>query len=89
MTLPLFAYPHQNAAYLENLCSRILKEQSDPNRFAVYSKFQNVVRVHYSHLTKEQAQSEVDRMNSQCSNSGHPAIYWLESHHPECVFSIS
>jgi hypothetical protein len=56
--------------------------------FAVYSKFQNVVRVHYSHLTEDQAQNEVDRMNAYCVDSGHPAIYWYEDHHPECMFVI-
>ena len=27
MTLPEFQYPHQNAAYLERLCRRILESQ--------------------------------------------------------------
>lgn len=31
--------------------------------FAIYSKHQNVVRVHYSHLTKQQADDEVERLN--------------------------
>lgn len=57
--------------------------------FAVYSKFQNQVRVHYSHLTESQAQGEVDRMNDHCSERGFPAIYWCEEHHPESTFVIA
>ena len=57
--------------------------------FAVYSKFQNQVRVHYSHLTESQAQGEVDRMNDHCSERGFPAIYWCEEHHPESIFVIN
>jgi hypothetical protein len=34
--------------------------------FAIYSKHQNVVRVHYSHLTEQQADDEVERLNWSC-----------------------
>ena len=56
--------------------------------FAVFSKAANVVRVHYSHLTEAQAQSEVDRMNDHCTQSGYPATYWYEDHHPEAIYVI-
>jgi len=56
--------------------------------FAVFSKYKNQVRVHYSHLTEEQAQNEVDRMNSHCADRGYPATYWCEEHHPDAVYVI-
>ena len=56
--------------------------------FAIYSKLQNVVRVHYSHLTEDQAENEVQRLNSHLSSIGQTAVYWCEDHHPECVFVI-
>jgi hypothetical protein len=31
MTLPEFQYPHQNSAYLESLCRRILENQAKQN----------------------------------------------------------
>lgn len=31
MTLPEFQYPHQNSAYLERLCRRILENQAKEN----------------------------------------------------------
>jgi hypothetical protein len=54
--------------------------------FAIYSKHQNVVRVHYSHLTEQQADDEVERLNWSCTEAGLPAVYWSEQHHPDCVF---
>ena len=56
--------------------------------FAIYSKFNNQTQVHYSHLTEDQAENEVDRLNSSCAQNGLPAIYWCEAHHPEHVFVI-
>jgi hypothetical protein len=56
--------------------------------YAVFSKVANVVRVHYSHLTEKQAQNEVDRMNDHCTQSGYPAIYWFEDHHPDAIYVI-
>jgi hypothetical protein len=56
--------------------------------FAVFSKYNHQVRVHYSHLTEDQAQNEVDRMNDHCAQNGYPATYWYEDHHPECVYVI-
>lgn len=57
--------------------------------FAIYSKHQNVVRVHYSHLTEQQADDEVDRLNWLCTESGLPAVYWAEQHHPDCIFVLA
>ena len=57
--------------------------------FAIYSKVHNVTRVHYSHLTEQQAQDEVDRLNNHCGDAGFPRVYWSEQHHPECVFVIA
>lgn len=56
--------------------------------FAVFSRFQNQVRVHYSHLTEEQARNEVDRMNDHLSFYGRPAACWYEIHHPEAIYVI-
>jgi len=56
--------------------------------FAIYSKHANVVRVHYSHLTESQADVEVERLNSHLQKVGKPAVFWAESHHPDCVFVI-
>jgi hypothetical protein len=57
--------------------------------FAIYSKTNNVVRVHYSHLTEQQADDEVDRLNDHCRDSGLPQVYWSEDHHPDCTFVIN
>ena len=54
--------------------------------FAIYSKLQNVVRVHY--LTESQAQNEVERLNSHLQSVGQTAVFWAEDHHPDCVFVI-
>jgi hypothetical protein len=56
--------------------------------FAIYSKVANVVRVHYSHLTEDQAENEVQRLNSHLQSIGQTAVYWCEDHHPEHVFVI-
>jgi phage-related protein len=56
--------------------------------FAIYSKVANVVRVHYSHLTEDQAENEVQRLNSHLQSAGQTAVFWAEQHHPECVFVI-
>lgn len=56
--------------------------------YAIYSKAANVVRVHYSHLTEEQADNEVERLNSHLGDLGHPSVFWTEEHHPDCVFVI-
>ena len=56
--------------------------------FAIYSKVANVVRVHYSHLTEDQAENEVYRLNSHLSSIGQTAVFWAEQHHPEHVFVI-
>jgi len=56
--------------------------------FAIYSKSANVVRVHYSHLSENQAEDEVNRLNSHLQNVGQSALFWAESHHPDCVFVI-
>lgn len=56
--------------------------------FAIYSRVENVVRVHYTHLTESQADDEVDRLNSHLQSKGHPAAFWSESHHPDCTFVI-
>jgi len=56
--------------------------------FAIYSKTNNVVRVHYSHLTEKEAVDEVDRLNDHLTERGLPATYWYESHHPDCIFVI-
>jgi hypothetical protein len=56
--------------------------------FAIYSKLQNVVRVHYSHLTEDQAENEVQRLNSHLQSIGQTAVFWAEQHHPEHVFVI-
>ena len=57
--------------------------------FAIYSKANNVIRVHYSHLTETVADDEVDRLNSNLNANGQTAIYWSEQHHPDCVFVIN
>ena len=46
----------------------------------------DVVRVVYSHLTKQQAIDEVERLASACNERGLPANHWYEQHHPDCVF---
>jgi hypothetical protein len=56
--------------------------------FAIYSKVANVVRVHHSHLTEDQAENEVQRLNSHLRDVGQTAVFWAEPHHPECVFVI-
>jgi hypothetical protein len=56
--------------------------------FAIYSKLQNVVRVHYSHLTESQAEMETQRLNSHLQSVGQTAVFWAEQHHPEHVFVI-
>lgn len=56
--------------------------------FAIYSKVENVVRVHYSHLTESQADNEVERLNSHLQSVGQTAVFWSESHHPDCTFVI-
>lgn len=57
--------------------------------WAIYSRYSNQpTRVHYSHLTEQQADDEVDRLNSHCSEAGLPAVYWTEPHHPDCTFVI-
>ena len=56
--------------------------------FAVYGKYNNVTRVHYSHLTEQEADDEVERLNWSCTEAGLPAIYWSEQHHPDSVFVI-
>ena len=59
------------------------------NCYAILSKHcNNPARIHYNHLTKNQAQYEVDPLNSQLSDRGFPAIYWMEDHHPENVYVI-
>ena len=59
------------------------------NCYAIFSKHgHNPGRIHYHHLTEEQAQDEVDRLNSCLTDRGSPAIYWCEQHHPDCVFVI-
>lgn len=57
--------------------------------FAIFSKVANVTRVHYSHLSQDVAEAEVERLNSHCSRYGQPAVYWCEDHHPEAVYVIS
>jgi hypothetical protein len=56
--------------------------------WAVYSRFQGVVSVHYSHLTEQQAEDEVDRVNGHLQAMGRFASFWAEQHHPEAVFVI-
>jgi hypothetical protein len=56
--------------------------------YAIFSKVANIVRVHYSHLTESQAESEVDRLNSHLQSIGHSAVYWFEDHHPEAIYVI-
>jgi len=56
--------------------------------FAIYSKLQNVVRVHYSHLTEEVAENEVQRLNSHLLSNGQTAVFWAEQHHPEAQYVI-
>jgi len=56
---------------------------------AIYSKHNNVVRVHYSHLTEQQADNEIERLNGLCTANGAPAIYWHEPHHPDHIFVIA
>ena len=56
--------------------------------FAIYSKVANVVRVHYSHLTEDQAENEVQRLNSHLQSIGQTAVFRAEQHHPEHVFVI-
>ncbi len=56
--------------------------------YAIFSKVANVVRVHYSQLTEEQAENEVERLNSHCNSNGLSAVYWFEDHHPEAVYVI-
>ena len=57
--------------------------------WAIYSRFQGEVSVHYSHLTKQQAEDEVDRLNSHLSALGRVQSFWAEQHHPEAVFVIA
>jgi len=56
--------------------------------FAIFSEYNNQVQVHYSHLTEEQAQNEVDRLNDLCHYYGRPAVHWCEEHHPDAVYVI-
>ena len=56
--------------------------------FAIYSKVANVVRVHYSHLTEDQAENEVQRLNSHLRSVGQTAVFWAEQHHPEAQYVI-
>ena len=56
--------------------------------FAIYSKLQNVVRVHHSHLTESQAENEVERLNSHLQSVGQTAVFWAEPHHPEAQYVI-
>lgn len=57
--------------------------------WAVYSRFQGQpTRVHYSHLSQQQAEGEADRMNRHASYYGRMACAWAEPHHPACVFVI-
>lgn len=59
--------------------------------FAIYSKdpTSGIVRVHYSHLTENEADREVERLNDHLRDRGIPAVYWSESHHPDCTFVIN
>lgn len=57
--------------------------------YAIYSKTNNVTRVHYSHLSESEAINEVDRLNDGLRDSGIPANFWYEEHHPECIFVIA
>ena len=60
------------------------------DQFAIYSKCEHgYVRVHYVHLTEQQAEDEVERLNGHLLERGHPAVYWAEKHHPDAVFVIS
>jgi hypothetical protein len=56
--------------------------------WAVYSRHQGVVSVHYSHLTEQQAQDEADRVNGHLQAMGRVCCWWAEEHHPEHVFVI-
>ena len=56
--------------------------------FAIFSKVSNTVRVHYAHLTEDQAENEVQRLNSHLQSVGQPAVYWCEDHHPEAQYVI-
>lgn len=59
------------------------------NCYAIFSKQDhNPARVHYHHLTENQAQDEVDRLNSHLADRGLPSIYWMEDHHPENIYVI-
>lgn len=61
------------------------------NNFAVYFKAHNVTSVRYANLSEQDAQDEVDRINSGLADSGIPSwvgCAWVEQHHPEAVFII-
>jgi hypothetical protein len=57
--------------------------------YAIFSKVANQVRVHYSHLTQDQAENEVERLNDHLTENGRTAVYWCEDHHPDCVYIIN
>jgi len=54
--------------------------------FAIYSRHWGEVSVHYSHLTEQQAEDEVDRLNAHLRDMGRVQCFWAEQHHPEAVF---
>ena len=57
--------------------------------WAIYQRFDGQpTTVMYSHLTEQQAQDEVDRINAHLQDRGIPACLWAEQHHPQSVFVI-
>ena len=56
--------------------------------WAIYSKTEGVVRVHYAHVDETVAQDWVDRCNDHEQACGRPAVFWCEQHHPEAVFVL-
>jgi len=57
--------------------------------WAIYQRFDGQpTTVRYSHLTEQQADDEVDRLNAHMQERGLPAVFWSEQHNPESVFVI-
>ena len=59
--------------------------------FAVFQRCDRITAVLFSHLNRDQAREEVERINLECRKRGIPlysAHAWIEEHPPEKVFTL-